>query len=156
MSGLRVDVFLFCVICLLFHTCSCVVASHAYFLIITFVYGLACRCFGPVGARRRRRTVVHRQLAQDVSTDAVFLHATSKLPAPLDLRASSLHRGHASLLCIVPSLTDDRRRRRWFCELVLFLIGALSLLARLALYISGRSRGMSSLSRFCCLSAGSL
>ena len=28
----------------------------------------------------------------------------------LDLRASSLRRGHANLLCIVPTFTDDPRR----------------------------------------------
>ena len=31
----------------------------------------------------------------------------------LDLCASSLRRGHANLLCLVPSLTDDPRRESW-------------------------------------------
>ena len=33
-----------------------------------------------------------------------------KLFTLLDLCVSSLHRGHANLLCIVPILTDDPRR----------------------------------------------
>ena len=35
---------------------------------------------------------------------------TLKLFTPLDLRVSSLHRGHANILCTVPMLTDDPRR----------------------------------------------
>ena len=38
------------------------------------------------------------------------LHMSKKLVSLLDLCVSSLRRGHANLLCIVPILTDDPRR----------------------------------------------
>ena len=38
---------------------------------------------------------------------------TKKLCTLLDLCVSSLRRGHANLLCIVPILTDDPRGRFW-------------------------------------------
>ena len=39
----------------------------------------------------------------------IYIH-THKLFTLLDLCVSSLRRGHANLLCIVPILTDDPRR----------------------------------------------
>ena len=40
----------------------------------------------------------------------LFAHKSFKLFTLFDLCASSLRRGHANLLCIVPILTDDPRR----------------------------------------------
>ena len=40
-----------------------------------------------------------------------LLHVRAKLFTLLDLCVSSLRRGHANLLCIVPILTDDPRRK---------------------------------------------
>jgi len=34
----------------------------------------------------------------------------------LDLSVSSLRRGHANLLCIVPILTDDPLGSQWICS----------------------------------------
>ena len=41
-------------------------------------------------------------------------HITKKLFTLLDLCVSSLRRGHANLLCIVPILTDDPRRESFY------------------------------------------
>ena len=43
-------------------------------------------------------------------SSGVFLHVASKLFTLLDLCVSSLRRGHANILCIVPIVTDDPRR----------------------------------------------
>ena len=52
-------------------------------------------------------------LVSDHMEDALsvpFADAAKKLFTLLDLCVSSLRRGHANLLCIVPILTDDLRR----------------------------------------------
>ena len=49
-----------------------------------------------------------------VSMLAVPSGDQAKLLITLDLCASSLRRGHANLLCIVPILTDDPRREATF------------------------------------------
>ena len=47
----------------------------------------------------------------------------------LDLCVSSLRRGHANLLCIVPILTDDPRRESMVCLWMLSLFSVSSALA---------------------------
>ena len=51
------------------------------------------------------------------------MRQTKKLFTLLDLCVSSLRRGHANLLCIVPILTDDPRREsivHVFCGMIVF------------------------------------
>jgi hypothetical protein len=57
----------------------------------------------PVNSRRRCLKIHHLK-----STE--ILKFREKLVTLLDLCVSSLRRGHANLLCIVPILTDDLRR----------------------------------------------
>ena len=45
-----------------------------------------------------------------ILVDAVHVWSSQQLFTLLDLCVSSLRRGHANLLCIVPILTDDPRR----------------------------------------------
>ena len=40
----------------------------------------------------------------------------------LDVCVSSLRRGHANLLCVVPILTDDPRRESWTCSVKEMLV----------------------------------
>ena len=51
---------------------------------------------------RQASTPIHTQIQSRMSKKLVTL---------LDLRVSSLRRGHANLLCIVPILSDDPRRK---------------------------------------------
>ena len=44
------------------------------------------------------------------AVSGVLLHLSEEMFTLLDLCVSSLRRGHANLLCIVPILTDDPRR----------------------------------------------
>ena len=56
---------------------------------------------------------VHQYSMQDIHGSAhtsTLAKVTNKLLTLLDLCVSSLRRGHANLLCIVPILTDDPRR----------------------------------------------
>ena len=55
-----------------------------------------------VGQRERER--------DDVILMRLVSHAAKNISTLPDLCVSSLRRGHANLLCIVPSLTDDPRR----------------------------------------------
>ena len=73
-------------------------------------------------------------------THAVWMHTSAgaanfskKLFTLLDLCVSSLRRGHANLLCIVPILTDDPRRESTHSE----KSGYFSLLPVLSQHITG-------------------
>ena len=50
----------------------------------------------------------HRRTPRDLDAQSWLM--AKKLFTLLDLCVSSLRRGHANLLCIVPILTDDPRR----------------------------------------------
>ena len=54
----------------------------------------------------------HRGTPRDLDAQSWLM--TKKLFTLLDLCVSSLRRGHANLLCIVPILTDDPRRESSF------------------------------------------
>ena len=68
----------------------------------------------------RKHWVGHTQGTKDLSQYSVLLslrqslrqvqNEQKKFDTPLDLCVSSLRRGHANLLCIVPILSDDPRR----------------------------------------------
>jgi hypothetical protein len=60
---------------------------------------------------------------------SLYSYVTKKLDTLLDLCVSSLRRGHANLLCIVPILTDDPRRESEILRLSIFRIFHLLLLA---------------------------
>ena len=61
--------------------------------------------------RERDRTVFSSRALRSACAVCRTTNATNSiLFTLLDLCVSSLHRGHANLLCIVPILTDDPRR----------------------------------------------
>ena len=60
--------------------------------------------YGVTSERFTRRSASH------VTLSATSARIFKKLFTLLDLCVSSLRRGHANLLCIVPILTDDPRR----------------------------------------------
>ena len=49
-------------------------------------------------------------------------NVNKKLFTLLDLCVSSLRRGHANLLCIVPMLTDDPRRESMIIIIIILII----------------------------------
>ena len=51
----------------------------------------------------------------------------------LDLCVSSLRRGHANLLCIVPILTDDPRRKSFMPNLFLLIVYGLCVIVCLGM-----------------------
>ena len=66
-----------------------------------------------IAARQRRDLAKMREDSRQASTSihTDIQSRTSKKPLTLlDLCVSSLRRGHANLLCIVPILSDDPRR----------------------------------------------
>ena len=74
------------------------------------------RRFIPLGlkfyklSRRRQSSVRERSARQRREAEEIRRPDLKKLFTLLDLCVSSLRRGHANLLCIVPILTDDPRR----------------------------------------------
>ena len=94
---------------------------HIYIYTHTYVYikhlvwrSLAAVSRAPPGSPCRRsclglRRMRHRAYAQCYIYIYIYIY-THTLFTLLDARVSSLSGGHANLLCIVPSLTDDPRR----------------------------------------------
>jgi hypothetical protein len=83
------------------------------------VYGIECLAVGPFVCYRSRlippskpaRPAFFPEPIHHIQGQgAPVLECKKKLFTLLDLCVSSLRRGHANLLCIVPILTDDPRR----------------------------------------------
>ena len=65
---------------------------------------------GSRAARSEKGAPLHTACPGPETSRAAWLGARKKMFTLLDLCVSSLRRGHANLLCIVPILTDDPRR----------------------------------------------
>ena len=51
----------------------------------------------------------------------IYIHTYIHIFTLLDLCVSSLRRGHANLLCIVPILTDDPRRESLYTHIYIYI-----------------------------------
>ena len=78
----------------------------------------------------RRACAVRLQVLARMQKWRAGVELSKKIDTLLDLCVSSLRRGHANLLCIVPILTDDLRRESTLDRRGLVLIGRMSCAAR--------------------------